>query len=134
MKPCQLLFFTAVILLFTAAYSEPASCYFDTGSNTPAYYRERLYAGKDTQKLVDKYQYLAHELYSKGRFKRAIVQWKKVLKLQPANAFAMFMLGKSYIGAGETVRGEALCDQAISMSAPKVNDICHSVEELKTTH
>ncbi|HEY9259830.1 MAG TPA: hypothetical protein VIP81_17800 [Chitinophaga sp.] len=94
-------------------------------------YRPGLHVVKDTLRAVTHYQHQAHDLYNKGHFKRAIVQWKKVLHLQPTNAFAMFMLGKSYMGAGEQEKGETLCDQAIGLGEKDdTNDkvICHSVE------
>ncbi|HEY0272711.1 MAG TPA: tetratricopeptide repeat protein [Chitinophaga sp.] len=59
---------------------------------------------------------LAHTYYARQEFKEAIEQWNLLLSLQPENAFAWFMLGKSYMGAGDTVKGSALCDKALSMS------------------
>ncbi|HVI44307.1 MAG TPA: tetratricopeptide repeat protein [Chitinophaga sp.] len=63
---------------------------------------------------------LAHALYSKGSFASAIIQWEKLLYLQPENAFAMFMLGKSYIGAGEEQKGLKLCDKAMALEVNKI--------------
>lgn len=131
MKPCQLIISICTIILFTAIYSEPAAGYFAKERLMLVNYRPGLHVAKDTLRAVTRYQDQAHELYDKGLFKRAIVQWKKVLHLQPTNAFAMFMLGKSYMGAGEQEKGEALCDQAIRLgekdqTTDKV--ICHSVE------
>lgn len=60
---------------------------------------------------------LAHTFYTKQEFKEAIEQWNLLLSLQPENAFAMFMLGKSYMGAGDTAKGSALCDKALSMNS-----------------
>ena len=60
---------------------------------------------------------LAHTFYTQQEFKEAIKQWDLLLSLQPENAFAMFMLGKSYMGAGDTVKGTALCDKALSMNS-----------------
>ncbi|PUZ22655.1 hypothetical protein DCC81_19675 [Chitinophaga parva] len=60
---------------------------------------------------------LAHTLYNTQDFKEAIVQWNLLLSLQPNNAFALFMLGKSYMGAGDTAKGNALCDKALSMNS-----------------
>jgi tetratricopeptide (TPR) repeat protein len=133
MKPCQLITSICTIILFTAIYSEPAACYFDKGQQKVDNYRSGLHVVKDTLEKVAYYQHLAHDLYSRGLFKRAIVQWKKVLHLQPVNAFAMFMLGKSYMGAGEQEKGEALCDEAILLGEKNVTIdkiICHSVEGL----
>ncbi|WP_282456574.1 hypothetical protein [Chitinophaga sedimenti] len=39
--------------------------------------------------------------------------------MQPMNAFAMFMLGKSYIGAGQLVKGQQICDQALALGDVK---------------
>lgn len=131
MKPCQLIISICTIILFTAIYSEPAAGYFAKEPLMLGNYRPGLHVVKDTLCAVTRYQDQAHELYDKGLFKRAIVQWKKVLHLQPTNAFAMFMLGKSYMGAGEQEKGEALCDQAIRLGEKdQTTDkiICHSVE------
>ncbi|MEV4883530.1 hypothetical protein MRBLMN1_002034 [Chitinophaga ginsengisegetis] len=127
MKPCQLSVSICCIVLLTAVYSEPAACYFD---KKEVNYRPGLYVFKDTLKRVNRYQHLAHDLYERKLFKQAIVQWKKVLHLQPTNAFAMFMLGKSYMGAGEQEKGEHLCDEAIIMGELHDKNICHSVEGL----
>jgi tetratricopeptide (TPR) repeat protein len=64
----------------------------------------------DTQAL----QALAHNYYSSNNYSKAIIYWNRLLSLQPANAFARFMLGKSYIGNGEAAKGEALCDKAFN--------------------
>ncbi|MEZ2446419.1 hypothetical protein AB6805_32150 [Chitinophaga sp. RCC_12] len=125
MKPCQLSVSICCIVLLTAVYSEPAACYFD---KKEADYRPGLYVVKDTLKRVNRYQHLAHDLYERKLFKRAIVQWKKVLHLQPTNAFAMFMLGKSYMGVGEQEKGERLCDEALILGEQPGKNICHSVE------
>ncbi|WP_089783165.1 tetratricopeptide repeat protein [Chitinophaga sp. YR573] len=63
----------------------------------------------DTQAL----QALAHNYYSSNNYGKAIIYWNRLLSLQPANAFARFMLGKSYIGNGESAKGEVLCDNAL---------------------
>lgn len=131
MKPCQLSISICTIILFTAIYGEPAACYFDKEQGKIHDYQSGLYVVKDTLATVTRYQRLAHDLYDKGLFKRAIVQWKKVLYLQPTNGFAMFMLGKSYMGAGEQEKGKALCDKAILLGEKLVTTdkiICHSVE------
>lgn len=131
MKPCQLIISIGTIILFTAIYSEPAAGYFDKKQRITVNYRPGLYVVKDTLVIAARYQQQAHDLYDKRLFKQAIVQWKKVLHLQPANAFAMFMLGKSYMGAGEQEKGEALCDKAILIGEKEVTTdkiICHSVE------
>ncbi|WP_177230441.1 tetratricopeptide repeat protein [Chitinophaga sp. CF118] len=61
-------------------------------------------------------QALAHTHYTSGNYSKAIVQWNKLLFLQPGNAFARFMLGKAYIGNGEIAKGEALCDKATEIT------------------
>ena len=58
---------------------------------------------------------LAHATYRKANYPAAVNAWTAVLKHQPGNAFALFMLGKSYMGAGEQEKGEKLCDQAQQM-------------------
>ncbi|RAJ83504.1 tetratricopeptide repeat protein [Chitinophaga dinghuensis] len=58
---------------------------------------------------------LAHANYRKENYPAAVDAWKAVLKHQPGNAFALFMLGKSYMGAGEKEKGERICDQAQQM-------------------
>lgn len=60
-------------------------------------------------------QALGHQYYLSGAFTAAISYWDKLLRIQPANAFAMFMLGKSYIGQGEVAKGEAMCDRALAV-------------------
>jgi len=60
-------------------------------------------------------QALAHHYYLSGDFISAILYWNKLLSIQPENAFALFMLGKSYIGKGEKEKGEALCDKALAV-------------------
>ncbi|WP_160716609.1 tetratricopeptide repeat protein [Chitinophaga solisilvae] len=76
---------------------------------------------------------LAHACYNKGYYNEAVIHWEKILHLQPTNGFTMFMLGKSYIGAGEQAKGETLCDKALTMGIVEKtingnNNICHSVE------
>lgn len=61
-------------------------------------------------------QALAHHYYLAGNYDAAIMYWGKLLSIQPENAFAMFMLGKSYIGNGEAAKGEALCDRALAVT------------------
>lgn len=58
-------------------------------------------------------QTLGHAYYANGSYGKAVTQWNQLLLLQPDNAFARFMLGKSYIGNGEISKGEELCDKAI---------------------
>lgn len=117
MKPCQFTTYLCCIVFCTAIYSTPVSGYFVEKEVSATGYRGRLYVKEDSLKLALKYQQLAHHLYDSGHFKKAIVQWKKVLQLQPGNAFAMFMLGKSYIGVGDNKKGTALCDQAVKLTA-----------------
>lgn len=57
-------------------------------------------------------QALGHIYYANGNYAKAIIQWNRLLLLQPGNAFARFMLGKSYIGNGEISKGENLCDRS----------------------
>ena len=59
-------------------------------------------------------QALAHNYYCSSNYGKAITYWNRLLSLQPANAFARFMLGKSYIGNGEPAKGEVLCDNAFN--------------------
>lgn len=61
-------------------------------------------------------QALAHHYYLAGDFGQAITFWGKLVHVQPGNAFAMFMLGKSYIGKGEMAKGEELCDRALAVT------------------
>lgn len=61
-------------------------------------------------------QALAHHYYLAGNYGAAITYWDKLLNIQPENAFALFMLGKSYIGNGEVAKGEALCDKALAVT------------------
>ncbi len=57
-------------------------------------------------------QTLAQAFYQNKDYKQAIIYWEQLLRMQPKNAFAMFMLGKSYIEHGELQKGEQYCDQA----------------------
>jgi len=59
---------------------------------------------------------LAHAYFRLGKYAAAIEQWNKVVQLEPKNAFAWFMLGKSYIEMGEREKGYALCDKATTSS------------------
>lgn len=59
---------------------------------------------------------LAHAYFRQGKYAAAIEQWNKVVQLEPQNAFAWFMLGKSYIEIGEREKGYALCDKATANS------------------
>ncbi|WP_147323425.1 tetratricopeptide repeat protein [Chitinophaga silvatica] len=115
MKSCQLTTCICCIVFFTAICCTPVSGFFVEKHIPSRNYRTRIYVVKDSLELASQYQQLAHDLYSKGFFKKAIVQWKKVLDLQPCNAFAMFMLGKSYMGVGKFKKGTALCDQAVKL-------------------
>ena len=60
-------------------------------------------------------QALAHHYYLAAQYEAAVTYWDRLLRIQPANAFAMFLLGKSYIGKGELAKGEALCDKALQV-------------------
>ena len=60
-------------------------------------------------------QSLAHISFTNGKYEDAILYWDKLLLLQPGNAFALFMLGKSHISSGRTERGEELCNKALQM-------------------
>jgi tetratricopeptide (TPR) repeat protein len=66
---------------------------------------------KDVQVMTN----LANAWYKKQDFKNAITQWNNILLQQPLNGFAMFMLGRSYICSGEIARGQAICDQALTL-------------------
>lgn len=57
-------------------------------------------------------QTLAQSLYQNGDYKQSITYWEQLLRIQPENAFVMFMLGKSYIEYGETKKGQLWCDKA----------------------
>jgi tetratricopeptide (TPR) repeat protein len=61
-------------------------------------------------------QALAHHYYLSGNFESAISYWNKLLREQPENAFALFMLGKSYIGKGDVAKGEQMCDRALAVT------------------
>ncbi|MGX5817315.1 tetratricopeptide repeat protein [Chitinophaga lutea] len=67
---------------------------------------------KDIQVMLN----LANAYFKKQDFRNAAVQWNNILMQQPQNAFAMFMLGKSYICSGEVLKGQAICDQAMNIS------------------
>jgi tetratricopeptide (TPR) repeat protein len=71
-----------------------------------------LLSGKDPKTLHQR----AHYYYTNAQYSKSIIYWEKLLKIQPENAFAVFMLGKSYIGKGEVAKGEELCDKAIEMN------------------
>lgn len=60
-------------------------------------------------------QSLAHVSYTSGLYEEAISYWNRLLLLQPGNAFALFMLGKSHISNGNTIKGEELCNKALEM-------------------
>lgn len=60
-------------------------------------------------------QQLAHAYFKQQSYAEAAMQWNRILVLQPQNAFAMFMLGKSYICSGEVVKGQQICDQALQL-------------------
>ncbi|WP_143310302.1 tetratricopeptide repeat protein [Chitinophaga vietnamensis] len=62
---------------------------------------------------------LAHACYQNNQFKEAATQWEHLLRLQPGNAFVMFMLGKSYMGMGEQEKGTTLCDKALAIGIDK---------------
>lgn len=62
---------------------------------------------------------LANAYYKKQDYTNAVTQWNIILALQPMNAFAMFMLGKSYMGAGEVMKGQQICDQALALGDVK---------------
>lgn len=62
--------------------------------------------------------HLGHVYYYEGNYKASAALWSRLLDLQPQNGFAMFMLGKSYIAAGEQTKGEELCDKATSSPVP----------------
>jgi tetratricopeptide (TPR) repeat protein len=57
-------------------------------------------------------QAMAQGSYQGGDYEQAIMYWQQLIDIQPKNAFAMFMLGKSYISHGERKKGEEWCDRA----------------------
>ncbi|WP_343688141.1 tetratricopeptide repeat protein [Chitinophaga sp.] len=57
-------------------------------------------------------QALAQGLYQHGDYKQSVAYWEQLLRLQPENAFVMFMLGKAYIAHGDTKKGQQWCDKA----------------------
>jgi tetratricopeptide (TPR) repeat protein len=59
-------------------------------------------------------QALGHTYFTAENYNKAITYWKRLSALQPTNAFARFMLGKSYIGNGEITKGEKICDEAFN--------------------
>ena len=61
-------------------------------------------------------QALGHHYFLAGNYGAAITYWDKLVTIQPENAFALFMLGKSYIGNGEVAKGEELCDRALAVT------------------
>lgn len=62
---------------------------------------------------------LANAYYKNKDYHHAVTQWNSILVMQPLNAFAMFMLGKSYMGAGELAKGQQICDQALVLGDVK---------------
>lgn len=103
----------------TAAYLELGQIYasMENYRLSNYYYRQLLKtdgpqgtSSEDVQVMHN----LGHEYYYGGNYKAAVALWTKLLSLQPENYFAMFMLGKSYIGSGEHAKGEELCDRAVS--------------------
>lgn len=60
-------------------------------------------------------QHLAHAYYKQRDFRQALLQWHNILMMQPQNALVMFMLGRAYIGSGEVMRGQAICEQALAL-------------------
>lgn len=58
---------------------------------------------------------LAQAAQRNGYHQAAAGIWQSLLRLQPANGFAMFMLGKAYMDMGEVALGEQLCNQATAV-------------------
>ncbi|WP_217607317.1 tetratricopeptide repeat protein [Chitinophaga sp. GbtcB8] len=116
-------FFHAAIIQdknYTPAYLELGQIYalMENYRQSTYYYQQiskldstsNVTSPEDLQVLHD----LGHVYYYEGNYKAAVVLWNRMLALQPQNYFAMFMLGKSYIGSGELQKGEELCDKAVN--------------------
>lgn len=106
---------------FTAAYLELGQTYaLMENYRLSLYYYQQLLKTGGTENTSSEDLQVIHELghvyYYQGNYKAAVALWTKLLSLQPQNYFAMFMLGKSYIGSGEQAKGEQLCDRAIATS------------------
>jgi tetratricopeptide (TPR) repeat protein len=106
---------------FTAAYLELGQTYalMENYRLSIYYYQQLLKTGGTENTSPEDLQvihHLGHVYYYEGNYKAAVVLWTKLLSLQPHNYFAMFMLGKSYIGSGEQAKGEQLCDKAVEIS------------------
>lgn len=106
---------------FTAAYLELGQVYalMENYRQSIYYYQQLLKTGGTENTSPEDLQViheLGHVYYYEGNYKAAVALWTKLLSLQPQNYFAMFMLGKSYIGSGEQTKGEELCDKAVDIS------------------
>ncbi len=104
---------------FTPAYLELGQIYALMENYRLSIYYYRQILGADSLHNTDPEDLqvihnLGHVYYYEGNFKAAVTMWSKLLAIQPQNYFAMFMLGKSYIGSGEQAKGEELCDKATS--------------------
>jgi tetratricopeptide (TPR) repeat protein len=114
-------FFHAAIIEnknFTLAYVELGQIYalMENYRQSTYYYRQILTLDSTEEVSPGDLQVLhelGHVYYFEGNYKAAVALWNRMLVLQPQNYFAMFMLGKSYIAAGEIQKGEALCDRAV---------------------
>ncbi len=106
---------------FTAAYLELGQIYaqMENHRQSTYYYQQLLktdgLAGTSPEDMQVMHN-LGHVYYYEGNYKAAVALWTKLLSIQPENYFAMFMLGKSYIGSGERAKGEELCDKAVEIS------------------
>jgi len=58
---------------------------------------------------------LAEACYDAKKWEDAIGYYDQLLGLDKENASALYMIGMSYQKKGETAKGQALCDKAISM-------------------
>lgn len=106
---------------YTAAYLELGQTYalMENYRLSIYYYQQLLKTGGTENTSPEDLQVihsLGHVYYYEGNYKAAVALWAKLLSLQPQNYFAMFMLGKSYIGSGDQAKGEQLCDKAVDSS------------------
>jgi len=106
---------------YTAAYLELGQVYaLMENYRLSIYYYQRLLKSGGTESTTPEDLQVIHNLghvyYYEGNYKAAVALWTKLLTLQPQNYFAMFMLGKSYIGSGDLAKGEQLCDKAVENS------------------
>jgi tetratricopeptide (TPR) repeat protein len=58
---------------------------------------------------------VAHAYYKIKKYQLAIDYWDKILYFDKENSHALYMIGMAYQKKGDTDKGRALCDKAISM-------------------